>query len=186
MGDVILSSHSVEFESSCNSSGIGELSLNVGGVEVPGSLVNSVPTPAMTNPFDSISHVASVISDVIMDAVRESSQLFQTQVRSTTVFDTDSNGRKEERVTFKLNKNVGGTAIAPKIRKKYKPRVAKDKPLYKRYGSGLQNKTDGHTLDHGASKHGRTEAVHHQIIRSGSLVLTGIKAYRSSCSMPVI
>jgi hypothetical protein len=86
---------------------------------------------------------------------------------STAFFDMDSNRRKEERVRFKFKKNAGGTAIAPRVGKKYKPRVAKDKPAHNSHGSQLQNKTVGNTMDHNVSKHGRTEVVRHQIIRGG-------------------
>ena len=160
MTDFILSPYSVEFESSCNSTGIGELGLNVTGVELPRSLVNSIPTPAMPDSLDNISLV-------FVNAVREGSQLFQTQVPSTTVFDMDSERRKEERVTFKLNKNVGCTAIVPKVRKKYKPRVAKDKPTHNNYGSRLGKRTAGNTMDHGAFEHERTEVVRRQLNGGG-------------------
>jgi hypothetical protein len=167
MTDFILSPYSVEFESSCNSTGIGELALNVAGVELPRSQVNLIPTSAVADSFDNISQVAPIISDAIVSAVRDSSQLFQTPFPGSAVFDMDSIRRKEERVRFKFNKNAGGTAIAPRVGKKYKPRVAKDKPAHNSHGSQLQNKTVGNTMDHNVSKHGRTEVVRHQIIRGG-------------------
>jgi hypothetical protein len=74
MTDFILSPYSVEFESSCNSTGIGELALNVAGVEFARSLVNSIPTSAVADSFDNISHVAPVISEVLFETVLSSSK----------------------------------------------------------------------------------------------------------------
>lgn len=162
-----LSPYSVDFESSCNLTEVGKRGLSVAGVECARSLVDSIPTPATADPLGSISHVASII----IDLVQENSQLFQTHVPSAPVLVAESISRKEKRAKSKLDKNSGRIAKTLKVRKKYQPKVAKVKKTSKCCARRLKNKCDGNTRNHGVSKHARTEVICHQIIRGGLLLL---------------
>lgn len=136
-----LSPYSVDFESSSNSTGIGERGPNnVAAVECARSLVDSIPTPAIVDPFGIISHVA-------VDPVQESSQLFQMHVPSAPALDMESTKRKGRRPKSNLIKDSSGIAVTRKIRKKYKPRVAKVKQTEKYRASRLQSKTGVNTMD---------------------------------------
>jgi len=79
----------------------------------------------------------------------------------------ESKKRKGKRAKTKLNEDFGGITKIPKVRKKYKPRVAKAKQIDKCKASRLQNETNENAKDHGVFKRTRTKGVHRDIIKRG-------------------
>jgi len=158
-----LSPYSIDFESSCNSTKVGKQGSNIVAIECARLLVESTPTPPISDRYGSVSHIATLPVDLVEDSF----QVFQMQIPTASILVVESNKRKGKHTKSKLNEDFGGIAKIPKARKKYKPRVAKVKKIDKCSARQLQNEPNENAKDHGVSKHARTKQVCRDITKQG-------------------